>query len=109
MEERDAGTDGPRRQGRPLPQPLEWLLRDRTTGGITVAQAPNPPLWVFLAAVVVRVGADPAGGLRTALDVVAGVALAWWAIDEIGRGVNPWRRILGACVLVLAVAGWLSR
>lgn len=95
--------------GRPLPQPLEWLLRDRTTRGITIAQTPDPPLWAFLAAVVVRVVADPSGGLRTALDVVGGDALAWWTVDETGRGVNPWRRILGACVLVLAVAGRLSR
>ena len=109
MEERDAGTNGPPPNRRPLPQPFEWLFRDRTTGAITVAQAPNAPLWVFFAAALVRVVADPSGGLRTALDVVAGLALAWWVLDEIGRGVNPWRRILGACVLVVAVVGWLSR
>jgi len=27
------------------------------------------------------------------------MALAWWAVDEVVRGVNPWRRCLGAGVL----------
>jgi hypothetical protein len=27
----------------------------------------------------------------------------WWAVDEIVRGVNPWRRFLGAAVLVGAM------
>jgi hypothetical protein len=27
----------------------------------------------------------------------------WWAVDEIVRGVNPWRRILGAVVLAFVV------
>ena len=39
------------------------------------------------------------------LKVVGGVSLAIWALDEVGRGVNPWRRCLGASVL-LAQAYW---
>jgi hypothetical protein len=39
------------------------------------------------------------------VDGVAGVALAVWAVDEIVRGVNPWRRILGAAVLAVSAAG----
>jgi hypothetical protein len=104
----EAEPDGPSR-GRGLPQPLEWLFRNRTTGGLTIAQVPNVPLWVFLGAVLVRAVVDPTGGLRTALDTIAGVALAGWAVDEIVRGVNPWRRILGAGVLVLAALSWTTR
>ena len=37
---------------------------------------------------------------RTVLDVIATGALLWWAVDEIVRGVNPFRRILGAVVVV---------
>jgi hypothetical protein len=27
------------------------------------------------------------------------MALGWWAVDEVLRGVNPWRRLLGTAVL----------
>jgi hypothetical protein len=39
------------------------------------------------------------GQHHAALQLVAALALGWWALDEIGRGVNPWRRLLGAVVL----------
>ena len=38
------------------------------------------------------------------LDVAVYAALGWWATDELVRGVNPFRRILGAVVLGSAVA-----
>ena len=60
---------------------------------------------VFLVAFVLRWLLDPSGGLRTGLDVIAGVSLVIWAVDEIVRGVNPWRRVLGAAVLGAFVAG----
>ena len=78
---------------------IDWLFRNRQTGKITIAQLPNVPLWLFLVASVLRALFDPAGGLRTALDVVATVGLLWWAVDEVLRGVNPWRRLLGGTVL----------
>ena len=42
-------------------------------------------------------------GAFTALRVVGLAALGWWAVDEVVRGVNPWRRLLGVvgCVIVL--------
>jgi hypothetical protein len=43
------------------------------------------------------------------VSVVATVALLWWSIDEIVRGVNPFRRILGAVVLVAVVVGFFLR
>jgi hypothetical protein len=78
---------------------FDWLFRDRTTGRTTIAQFPNAPLGVFLVASVLRWLLDPSGGWRTALDVLATGGLIWWAVDEIVRGVNPWRRLLGATVL----------
>jgi hypothetical protein len=86
----------------------DWVLRDRTTGRWVVAQAPNASLGIWLSATVTRRLAEPEGGVRTALVVVATVALAWWAVDELARGVNPWRRALGAVVLAgtLAAAVW---
>ncbi len=41
----------------------------------------------------------PSGAVGTVVDVVASVALIAWAVDELVRGVNPWRRILGGGVL----------
>lgn len=84
---------------------IEWWFRNRKTGEITIAQVPNLPLVVFLVAFGLRWLLDPSGGLRTGLDVVAVVALVIWSVDEIVRGVNPWRRVLGAAVLGGLVAG----
>jgi hypothetical protein len=84
----------------PVLRARDWLFRDRRTGAITVAQWPNLPLWLFfglmLAAWLAR-GAEPAA---TWLSLAADVALSWWAIDELVRGVNPWRRLLGLATLI---------
>jgi hypothetical protein len=90
---------------------IDWLFRDRTTGRIVIAQWPNLPFGIFLVASLVRRLADPAGGAGTVVDVVTTGALLWWAIDEVVRGVNPWRRILGAVVggatlVGLVASGW---
>ena len=79
---------------------VDWAFRDRGTGRIVIAQRPNPALVVWLVVTVVTALATPEGGWRTGLRVVAVLALGWWAIDEVVRGVNPWRRFLGAVVLV---------
>jgi hypothetical protein len=89
---------------------IDWLFRNRRTGGITIAQFPNVALWIFIATVVVRVFVR-SGAPHTVLDVVGLLALGWWAADEVVRGVNPWRRLLGAagCVIVLSGAFALAR
>jgi hypothetical protein len=89
---------------------LDWWFRNRRTGEITIAQLPNVALWIFLAAVVVR-WFLPGGPARTVLDVVALAGLAWWAVDEVARGVNPWRRVLGVagCAFVISGAVGLAR
>jgi hypothetical protein len=78
---------------------VDWLFRSRRTGRITIVQAPNWPLAVWMVtAVALRVG-DPHGRLRDALTVVGTVALLAWSVDEVLRGVNPFRRVLGGVVL----------
>lgn len=86
---------------------IDWLFRDRRTGAIVLAQWPNPPLLVFLVATAVRLVFSPSGAVGTAVSVVGTIALVWWAGDEILRGVNPFRRLLGAVVLVAIVVGLL--
>lgn len=87
---------------------LEWLLRNRQTGEITIGQWPNAPLLVFLGARALRWVLNPSGGLDTVLAVLATGALVIWALDELVRGVNPWRRFLGGGVLVWQVAGLVT-
>jgi hypothetical protein len=86
------------------PNPANWLFRNRRTGQITIAQLPNVPLWVFLIATALRIIIDPTGWPGTALRLAATTALLYWAADEILRGVNPWRRLLGAAVLAAQLA-----
>ena len=86
---------------------LGWLFRDRRTGRIVIAQLPNIPLLVWFGASLLRWLLHPHGRWGTALEVAAMVALVAWAADEIVRGVNPWRRILGASVLGLAAVSWV--
>lgn len=76
-----------------------WLLRDRRTGRIVIAQWPNLSLVVWLVASATGALLDPGGRWDATLRVVAKLALGWWSVDEIARGVNPWRRMLGAIVL----------
>jgi hypothetical protein len=76
-----------------------WLFRDRRTGRIVIMQWPNIPLWIFIAARVAN-----AVSAHTAFRVVGTAALFVWAVLEVARGVNPFRRGLGAVVLVAQLA-----
>ena len=88
---------------------IDWLFRNRHTGELTIAQVPNAPLIVFLVAVVVRLLLHPSGTVGTVVGALATVALIVWAGDEIVRGVNPWRRMLGGGVLAFTLVGLLLR
>lgn len=74
---------------------VDWLFKSRETGKITIWQMPNVPLWIYIAATVLHifVNSDP-------LKWVAMVALVVWAGLEVVKGVNPFRRGLGAVVLL---------
>ena len=76
-----------------------WLFEDRATGEIVVAQKPNVALWVLFGVAAVSVVMKPSGGWGRGVEVVELAALTVWALDEIFRGVNPWRRMLGALSL----------
>jgi len=86
---------------------FEWLLRNRRTGRITIAQFPNVALWLFLATVVLR-RIVSTGTAHTALDWMGVASLGWWALDEVIRGVNPWRRLLGVVGCAFVATGAAS-
>jgi multisubunit Na+/H+ antiporter MnhB subunit len=79
---------------------LLWCFRNRETGAITVAQTPNLALSVFLVSMAILWLGHPDGALSTGAKVVATGSLIVWALDEVVRGVNPWRRFLGVAVLI---------
>lgn len=84
-----------------------WCFRNRETGEITIAQAPNASLWiVILAGVLTWVW--PSGEMSVIFKAVLKCGLFIWAADEVLRGVNPWRRCLGAAVLVYEAAMVIS-
>jgi len=99
-------------EGRPgaARRATDWALADRTRADRrwTVAQWPDAAAWVFLALTLVRQVVDD-GAWGTAVFVGTRVALVWWAGDELLRGVNPFRRGLGAVVLATAAVGLLTR
>lgn len=70
--------------------------------GLIVGQFPNPVLAVWLAAALISLPAR--GDLESVSSAVATVALAAWAYSELSEGVNWFRRLLGAAVLVYLVA-----
>ena len=82
---------------------FEWWFRDRRTGRILVAHVPNLPILLWMGTVIARQLVEPGSDVHTLLEWAGTVTLGWWAIDELVRGVNPWRRALGVggCVVVL--------
>lgn len=79
---------------------LQWFFRNRETGEVTIAQPPNLVLWIAIASGILRWIWPAPGNAALALEIVFRGSLLIWAADEIFRGVNPWRRCLGAVVLV---------
>jgi hypothetical protein len=87
---------------------LQWLFRDRTSGKIVVAQFPNPPLWIFLATVGARWFVPEDNTWHEVFGWIGIIALLWWAADEIIRGVNPWRRLLGGSIGIVVLSGAIA-
>ncbi|MEA2919251.1 MAG: hypothetical protein QOJ15_11332 [Bradyrhizobium sp.] len=93
------GPSLPRRSNAIMRQFLQWFFRNRETGEVTIAQAPNLVLWVVIAAGILLWVLPSSGNPPAALGIVFKGGLLIWAVDEVFRGVNPWRRCLGAAVL----------
>ncbi|MBV8887425.1 MAG: hypothetical protein JO235_25985 [Chroococcidiopsidaceae cyanobacterium CP_BM_RX_35] len=82
-------------------------LFDRTfrdsEGKIVIAQPPNLPILVGVAATLLEL-VLPGGGLQTGVNLVAFGALFTWAWLEVFQGVNYFRRSLGLITLVSLIA-----
>jgi hypothetical protein len=81
----------------------EWCFRNWRTGQITIAQWPNLPLGLFVLLKAGELLRDKTDGIGLFLRWGARGCLCWWAADEVLRGVNPWRHLLGAATLAYLV------
>jgi hypothetical protein len=79
---------------------LRWWFENRETGDITVAQFPNWPLFGVGAAWAIGWFAEEGSRVHDIAGVAATVLWLYWGADEVRRGVNPWRRLLGAGVVL---------
>jgi len=79
---------------------LRWLFLNPRTGRITVVQWPNLSLSLFIAVSIVLHAFHPVGAVEIFGRVLADLAIFLWAIDELLRGVNPFRRALGIAILI---------
>ncbi|MEL6383616.1 MAG: hypothetical protein AAFQ89_14410 [Cyanobacteria bacterium J06626_18] len=77
------------------------------SGNIVIAQKPNPPLLVWLAATLLSL-LPVEGNVQIGLDAIAFGAIFTWAWLELFQGVNLFRRALGLIVLLLAVGSRLQ-
>jgi Na+/H+ antiporter NhaD/arsenite permease-like protein len=87
--------------------PSRWVRRsirrlflNPGTGRLTVVQWPNISLSVFIVISIVLHAIHLVGGVEIFARVLADLAIFVWAIDELMRGVNPFRRALGMVVLI---------
>ena len=78
---------------------FRWLFEDRRTGRIVVGQKPNLMMLVFLAATASRLAAGRRSPAGAAIRGAQAGSLLLWALDEVLRGVNPFRRIGGAALI----------
>ena len=86
---------------------MENTLVDKTfrdsNGNIVIAQMPNPPLILWIGAILLTL-VFPSGKINTVLDVLATGSLFTWAWLELFQGVNYFRRALGLVALIGLIA-----
>ena len=102
------GAIGARIRGS-LKAAIDWLFRDRRTGKILIAHVPNLPILLWMGTVIARQIVDSGSDAYRLLEWAGSLTLGWWAIDELVRGVNPWRRLLGLGGLGIVVVGVATR
>lgn len=94
-----------------LRRQIDWWFRDRRSGQIVVAHVPNLPIMLWFATVGARWLVASDTSTSAVLEWAGSLTLGWWAIDELVRGVNPWRRVLGlvgCAVVITGIAGRLA-
>ena len=86
---------------------FDRLFRD-SNGEIVVAQAPNLPIIIWVAATLLKLVVKT-GQLKIALDLLAFGSISYWSFLEISQGANYFRRDLGVIVAIALIASLLQR
>ena len=81
------------------PFSIRWWLEDRSTGRLVVAQKPNLILGLCLVGVVTNFFFTDV----TALFIIGKLFWLTFAADELFRGVNPMRRLMGLSVAIFVL------
>ncbi len=103
------GFEHPTSMGEGPVTSVRWWFEHRETGQLTVAQFPNWPLFAIGGATVLRRLTDTGTTINDGAGwLITGLWL-FWGGDELTRGVNPWRRLLGAGVVGWQVVRLLAR
>jgi hypothetical protein len=89
--------------GQRVKQAANWSFRSRENGRLTIVQWPNVALAIVIVCDVARVLFQTHGDADAVLHWTGSAALVWWCLDEMIRGVNPFRRVLGVVVLARLV------
>ena len=88
---------------------FDWFFLDRRTGKILVVHVPNLAILLWMATVLARQLTVEGTTADTLLAWAGSFTLGWGAIDEVVRGVNPWRRVLGLAGCIAVIVGVISR
>jgi hypothetical protein len=88
---------------------FDWFFRDRRTGKILVVHVPNLPILLWMATLLARQFVTQGSTVDVLLQWAGSITLGWWAVDEVVRGVNPWRRVLGLAGCIAVAIGVISR
>lgn len=77
-----------------------WFCAD-DDGHIVIWQFPNAPLFIAMAAYLVRIFSST--WMLYASDIVFVLAIGWWAFREITAGDSRFRRVFGVLVLIWVI------
>jgi len=85
---------------------FDRVFKDRE-GKVTIWQNPNVPLWCWVVFSVLGIVFKHGAG-HTGLQRLAEASLFTWAYLEIRTGVNVFRQILGAAIMIGVVYGFFT-
>ena len=87
---------------------FRWWFESRETGRITLAQFPNWPLFAIGAGWLVRLVVKESSAVYSSAGVAITALWLFWGADELIRGVNPARRLIGALAIAWQLIGLVS-
>lgn len=87
---------------------FDWLFKDlkERKGKYVIAEVPNLPLLIFMAAIILCVISNP-GGFQKLMAAIAYLALVYWGVLEWYGGRSRFRKLLGILGLVAVIGALL--